>query len=125
MVPKLTTYEEFWPYYLSEHMEPITRHLHVAGTTLVLAALAAGVLVDWRWLLAMPLFGYGFAWTGHFYFEHNRPATFTYPGWSLRGDFHMFWLTLRGRLGPELARARQLYPRPDADGAPSSALSRP
>jgi hypothetical protein len=118
MVPKLSSYEEFWPYYLSEHMDPTTRRLHFAGTAFVLLSLAAGLLVDWKWLLAMPLFGYGFAWTGHYFFEHNRPATFTYPLWSLRGDFRMFRLTLLGRLGPELERARGLYPRPVAESAP-------
>jgi hypothetical protein len=48
---------------------------------------------------------------GHFFFEKNRPATFTYPLWSLRGDFRMFWLTLLGRMGTELDRARSLYRR--------------
>jgi hypothetical protein len=120
MASRLTSYEEFWPYYVSEHMEPITRRLHVLGTTLVLAALAAAVLVDPLWFIAAPLFGYGFAWVGHFFFEHNRPATFTYPLWSLRGDFRMFRLTLLGRMGPELQRARELFPRREALGAPSS-----
>jgi hypothetical protein len=121
MANRLTRYEEFWPYYVSEHMEPVTRRLHVLGTTLVLAALAAAVLVDPLWFIAAPLFGYGFAWVGHFFFEHNRPATFTYPLWSLRADFRMFRLTLLGRMGPELQRARALFPRREALGTPSSA----
>jgi hypothetical protein len=123
MVPKLTSYEEFWPYYLSEHMQPATRRLHFAGTSLVLAALLAGVLLDAWWLLAMPLFGYGFAWAGHFFVEHNRPATFTYPLWSLRADFRMFRMTLQGRLGPELERARRTYPPAAAVAAGHSAAS--
>jgi hypothetical protein len=123
MATRLTSYQEFWPYYVSEHMEPTTRRLHVFGTTLVLAALAAAVLVDPLWLLAAPLAGYGFAWAGHFFVEHNRPATFTYPLWSLRADFRMFRLTLLGRMGPELQRARELYPRRAAVTAPHSALS--
>jgi hypothetical protein len=121
MASRLTSYEEFWPYYVSEHMEPTTRRLHVLGTTLVLAAAAAAILVDPLWLLAAPLAGYGFAWAGHFFFEHNRPATFTYPLWSLRGDFRMFRLTLLGRMGPELQRARELFPRRPTAGAPESA----
>jgi hypothetical protein len=40
----------------------------------------------------------------------HRPATFTYPRWSLRGDFRMLRLTLLGKMGPELERARKLYP---------------
>jgi hypothetical protein len=121
MESRLSSYEEFWPYYVSEHMEPTTRRLHVFGTTLVLGALAAAVLLDPLWLLAAPLAGYSFAWAGHFFFEHNRPATFTYPLWSLRADFRMFRLTVLGRMGPELQRARELYPRPAA-ASPRSAV---
>jgi hypothetical protein len=111
MVPRLTSYEEFWPYYVSEHRLPQTRALHFAGTTLVLASLAAGVLVSPWWFLAAPFAGYGFAWAGHFFCEKNRPATFTYPLWSLRGDFRMYRLMLLQRMEPELARAAALYPR--------------
>ncbi|HET9315448.1 MAG TPA: DUF962 domain-containing protein [Vicinamibacteria bacterium] len=111
MVPKLTSYEEFWPYYVSEHSLPSTRVLHFVGTSLVLACVVLGVLISPWWLLAAPLAGYGFAWVGHFFFEHNRPATFTYPLWSLRGDFRMFRLILLGRMGPELERARARYGR--------------
>ena len=49
-------------------------------------------------LLAMPLFGYGFAWAGHFVFERNRPATFRHPLYSLAGDFMMFRDMLIGRV---------------------------
>lgn len=111
MVPKLTTYEEFWPYYVSEHSRPTTRTLHFVGTALVLACVALGLLVSPWWMLAAPLAGYGFAWVGHFFFERNRPATFTYPLWSLRADFRMFRLILLGRMRPELERAAALYPR--------------
>jgi len=38
----------------------------------------------------IPLIGYGFAWAGHFMHEHNRPATFIYPTYSLLGDFYMW-----------------------------------
>jgi hypothetical protein len=34
--------------------------------------------------------GYGFAWLGHFIFEKNKPATFTYPVYSFIGDWVMF-----------------------------------
>lgn len=111
MVPRLQSYEEFWPYYVSEHALPSTRALHFAGTTLVLGSLAAGALVSPWYFLAAPFAGYGFAWVGHFFFEHNRPATFTYPLWSLRGDFRMYRLMLLGKMQPELARAASLYPR--------------
>jgi len=107
---RIRTYEEFWPYYVSQHLHPLTRALHVAGTVLVLATLAAAALHSPWWILAGPVAGYGFAWVGHFFVEKNRPATFTYPLWSLRGDFRLFRLTLLGRMGPEVERAARLHP---------------
>jgi hypothetical protein len=107
---RLASFEEFWPFYVSQHMRPATRALHFAGTTLVFASLAAALLVSPWWLLGAPLGGYGFAWVGHFGVEKNRPATFTYPLWSLRGDFRMYRLMLLGRMAPEVRRAASLYP---------------
>ena len=103
---RYTSFAAFWPFYLREHSKPSTRALHYVGTTLVVA-LGVFVVVTgrWWWLPAAPLAGYFFAWLAHFTLEKNRPATFTYPGWSLAADFRMWWLWLSGRLGPELERA--------------------
>ncbi len=110
MAARLESYEEFWPYYVSQHLKPSTRALHFLGTTLVLGSLGLAVAVSPVWLAVAPFAGYGPAWIGHFFFEKNRPATFTYPLWSLRGDFRMFGLTLVGRMGPELEKAARRYP---------------
>ena len=93
------SFEEFFPFYLSEHSDPVNRGFHYAGTLSVIAAFLYGVVTLNPWiLLAIPVIGYGPAWIGHFIIEKNRPATFTYPGWSLRGDFKMLGLFLTGRL---------------------------
>lgn len=93
------SFAEFYPYYLGEHSNPTCRRLHFVGTSLVIALLAYTIgSGKWLLLLAVPLFGYGFAWVGHFFFEKNRPATFTYPFYSHAGDFVMFRDILLGKL---------------------------
>ena len=120
-VPVFTTYDEFWPYYVGEHRDPTCRRLHFVGTAIVLGVLGMAVFSSnpW-WLLGAPLAGYFFAWVGHFGFEKNRPATFTYPGWSLRGDFQMFVYTLLGRMPAELARAEEARRAREATSSPAA-----
>jgi hypothetical protein len=94
-----TSFAEFYPYYLQEHSNSTCRRLHFAGTTLVLMIIAYVIATGTLALLfTLPLVGYGFAWVGHFFFEHNKPATFRYPRWSLMGDFVMFKDMLIGRV---------------------------
>ena len=38
-------------------------------------------------MLPAGVVAYGYAWTGHFFVAHNRPATFQYLRPSLLGDF--------------------------------------
>ena len=103
---RFKTFEEFFPYYLSEHDNPFNRALHYTGTSAAIAVLVTAIVVANPWLILLvgPV-GYGPAWIGHFIIERNRPATFTYPFWSLLGDFKMLSLFLTGRLGPHLAAA--------------------
>jgi hypothetical protein len=96
---RYASFAAFYPFYLSEHANRTCRRLHFVGTSLGLACLAAALatLNPW-WLLAGLLIGYAFAWVGHFVFEKNRPATFTYPLWSFMGDWVMWSEILRGRI---------------------------
>jgi hypothetical protein len=97
--PRFANFREFYPYYLGEHGNRISRRLHVTGTLLALLAVATALVTErWRWLLLAPLAGYLPAWAGHYFFEHNRPATFSHPLWSLRGDFAMLAEVLTGRM---------------------------
>ena len=96
------SFEEFYPFYLHEHRNQTCKFLHFMGTCLLLATFVGIVLTQrWQQLWLIPFFGYGFAWVGHFGFEKNRPASFKWPLYSLRGDFVMFYHLATGRLSFE------------------------
>ena len=106
MAERFATYAEFWPHYLREHSRRETRALHYFGTGLSVLCILYGVVGQAWWLLATAFVaGYGPAWIAHGLIEHNRPATFTHPIWSLISDFRMAFLWLTGRLSPELRSA--------------------
>ena len=93
------TFADFYPFYLREHSNIMCRKLHFVGTCGVIALLILFFFTGSPLLLLLlPIVGYGFAWTGHFIFEKNRPATFKHPFFSLLGDFRMFWDILVGRV---------------------------
>ncbi len=167
MSERISSLEEFWAFYLSEHRDPTSRRLHFVGTTGFLASMVGAAItspiafplaaaVAARLLqkgldaekdappfahaaavlgvgtLASPIFfpagvacAYGFAWVGHFGFEKNRPASWTYPLYSLASDFRMYGRMLRGQLwdGDPLEElglddptvARESSPPPPAD----------
>jgi hypothetical protein len=97
--PRFATFAEFYPFYLREHSNRTSRRLHVAGTLLAIATMAAAALeASLPLALLAVVFGYAFAWVGHFFFERNRPATFRWPLYSLRGDFTMLRDVLVGRI---------------------------
>ena len=90
-VGPFSSFADFYPYYLQEHQDPTCRLLHFMGSWLVLAVIAIAIYtVQWVFLWLTPVIGYGFAWAGHFFYEHNKPATFKYPIYSLMGDWVMF-----------------------------------
>ncbi|MFO1313140.1 MAG: DUF962 domain-containing protein [Burkholderiales bacterium] len=96
---EFASFRDFYPFYLAEHANRLCRRMHFVGSTLALACAGALVATGNAWWLAAALLaGYGFAWAGHFFFEHNRPATFRYPLYSLMGDWVMYAQMLSGRI---------------------------
>ncbi len=92
MPKQINNFSEFYSFYLSQHKNPVCRYLHYVGSITVLSILGYIFLTSsWKLLLLLPIVGYGFAWVGHFFFEKNKPATFTYPFYSFIAD----WVMLR------------------------------
>ena len=100
---KFHSYDEFFTFYLQQHSDPRNRILHAIGTTLGIAVVVAAFTSGHPWyaLLFFPI-GYGFAWTGHFVLEKNKPATFGHPFWSFISDFRMLGLMFTGRLAARM-----------------------
>ena len=93
------TLREFYPFYLSEHSHRTSRRLHFIGTTTALTLCITALVTQLWWLVAVALVqGYAFAWAGHFFFEHNKPATFVYPWLSFLSDGRMWWEILTGKI---------------------------
>lgn len=102
---RFKSFEEFWPFYVLEHSNKTNRILHFVGTSAALTILGAAAIKKKPGMIPLALVaGYGCAWVGHFMIEGNRPATFTYPLWSLMGDFKMWSKMVRGKMDREVER---------------------
>jgi hypothetical protein len=102
---QFASYDEFFAFYVKQHSEPSNRAMHAVGTALgVTIAIVAFAMGRYWWALLWIPVAYGFAWTGHFLLEKNKPATFGHPLWSFISDFRMLGLMLTGRLEPWLKR---------------------
>ena len=105
---KYKDFKSFYPYYLTEHGDLRNRLLHFFGTLLLLICLVTGIVTGkWFLFVLIPVVGYGFAWAGHFFIEKNKPATFTYPLYSLASDFVMFWHMLTWQINIKMENAKK------------------
>ena len=102
--PRFRSLDEFWPYYLAEHRQPLNRTLHFIGTTNLLAwLLLAAMRRSFRLVMLGLITSYAFAWFGHVVIERNRPDTLDYPLLSFLADLRLFSKTWRNESLPELA----------------------
>jgi hypothetical protein len=116
-------FEEFWPYYVSQHLNPTCRTLHVIGTTIGLAHLPVALVFPPAIVPALT-WGYGMAWIGHFFFEKNKPATWhskQFALWSLRGDFRMLARTLTGTMAEDVRAVRAVLAEQTRESVPPPA----
>ncbi len=91
--------KEFYPYYLSLHQNKTCRRLHFIGQIVTLWYFVFILIMGWWILLVfLPFVIYPFAWSGHFFFEKNKPAAFSQPMYSKISDWMMFEDILLGRI---------------------------
>jgi hypothetical protein len=103
MSGQISSLDEFWPFYVSQHLNPVNRRLHAVGTTLGIVLGAGALIFRAPLLLAAALVAaYACAWIGHIFYEKNRPATFVFPLLSLRADLRMYRLTVLGEMDTEI-----------------------
>ncbi|HUJ14115.1 MAG TPA: DUF962 domain-containing protein [Thermoanaerobaculia bacterium] len=101
---EIRTFADFWPYYVRAHSQPLTRILHATGSVLAVVMLGVALAVNLWFLIAVPVVGYAFAWYAHFFVQHNKPATFGHPFYSLAADYRMLFLMMAGRMNGEVER---------------------
>src|SRR5258706_8349417 len=102
---RFKTLDEFWPYYVRQHSQPLTRRLHFVGNTnLIMWLIVALAKRSLRLAVYAVVSSYCFAWLGHFGVEKNKPATFDYPVLSAVADIVMFWKMLNGEMDAELEK---------------------
>lgn len=105
---QIDSFSDFWPFYVRQHAHARTRMLHAIGSVLAVVLIGLAFAVNLWFLVGAPVIGYAFAWYAHFFVEHNKPATFGHPLYSLAADYRMLYLMMAGRMEEEVVK----YARP-------------
>jgi hypothetical protein len=99
------TFREFWSFYVLAHRDPMTRAIHTIGTLSGWTILILAIVFRRPWFILLALVvPYALAWFSHFFVEHNTPATFGHPLWSLAADQKMVAMVLSGKMSEEVKR---------------------
>ena len=91
--------KEYYKFYLTLHQNPKCRLLHFVGQIITLLFVSY-VVYNKIWILDIlaPFVIYQFAWSGHYFFEKNKPAAFSDPIKAKISDWLMFRDILLRRL---------------------------
>lgn len=92
-------FKEYYQYYLTLHQNKVNRYLHATGQLATIAFVIFCVSnALYPLLLLTPFVVYPFAWSGHYFFEKNKPAAFHNPLLAKASDWVMLKDMLLGRL---------------------------
>lgn len=93
------TFKEYYRYYLTLHQNKWNRRLHLLGNIATLIFVIWCLLSNSMFLLlATPFVIYPFAWSGHLFFEKNKPAAWSKPLWAKACDWVMIKDILVGKI---------------------------
>ncbi len=85
------TISQYYKYYLTLHEHPKCRLLHFIGQWMTIIFMSFIIYKKlWLFLIISPFIIYPFAWSGHYFFENNRPAAFNDPLKAKISDWLMF-----------------------------------
>ena len=96
--------KQYYKHYLSLHQNKTCRRLHVVGqlVTILYITFSIWMITHSIWyaflLLAAPFVVYPFAWSGHMFFEKNKPAAFSNPVKAKICDWMMLFDIIRGKI---------------------------
>ena len=92
-------FKEYYKFYLTLHKNKWCRRLHVLGqATTILFTYFVLASSFWYFVPLIPFVVYPFAWSGHFFFEKNKPAAFSKPLWAKACDWIMLKDWILGRV---------------------------
>lgn len=98
-------FREYYKYYLTLHQNKICRRLHVLGQLftisyfIIITYLCVEISIYFLPLyIFLPFIVYPFAWSGHFFFEKNKPAAFKNPLWAKAADWVMLKDIITGKI---------------------------
>ena len=90
-------FQTYYDHYLSLHQNLWCRRLHVLGQIItILFTIMVIVKKAWFFLVFAPFIIYPFAWSGHIFFEKNKPAAFSDPIKAKISDWFMLYQWLKG-----------------------------
>ncbi len=92
-------FNEYYKHYLSLHQNIWCRRLHVTGQVATILYIVLVLYSNtWPLLILAPLVVYPFAWSGHYFFEKNKPAAFKNPVYAKAADWVMFFKWIKGEI---------------------------
>ena len=90
-------FKDYYKYYLSLHQNRWNKILHVLGQLTTISYFILVMYLTFKvsgffifLIILLPFIVYPFAWSGHLFFEKNKPAAFKDPWMAKKADWVMF-----------------------------------